>query len=33
MAEDPVFKRLRAIDSFRGDHDKLESVIGTTFSK
>jgi dynein heavy chain 1, cytosolic len=33
MSEDPVCKRLNAIITFRSDHDKLEQVIVSTFSK
>lgn len=33
MADDPVCKRLNAIITFRSDHDKMEQVISSTFSK
>ena len=33
MADDPVFKRLHHINSFRSEHYKLEQVISTTFAK
>jgi len=33
MADDPVCKRLSLIITFRNDHDKLEQVITSTFSR
>lgn len=33
MADDPVCKRLNHIMTFRSEHDKMEQVITSTFSK